>query len=48
MVPHGLLSDFAESRLKLAQILYYKVLENVLVQENKRLQGKDMSVSVKC
>uniref|UniRef100_A0A3P8WXZ0 Retinoblastoma-like 1 (p107) n=1 Tax=Cynoglossus semilaevis TaxID=244447 RepID=A0A3P8WXZ0_CYNSE len=36
--------DFAESRLKLAQILYYKVLENVLVQENKRLQGKDMSM----
>uniref|UniRef100_A0A1A8MJA8 Retinoblastoma-like protein 1 n=3 Tax=Nothobranchius pienaari TaxID=704102 RepID=A0A1A8MJA8_9TELE len=36
--------DFAENRLKLAQILYYKVLENVLVQETKRLQGRDMSV----
>ncbi|KAM9799168.1 retinoblastoma-like protein 1 [Syngnathus typhle] len=35
--------DFAESRLKLAEILFYKVLENVLVQETKRLQGKDMS-----
>uniref|UniRef100_A0A8C3AFK9 Retinoblastoma-like protein 1 n=1 Tax=Cyclopterus lumpus TaxID=8103 RepID=A0A8C3AFK9_CYCLU len=36
--------DFAENRLKLAEILYYKILENVLVQENKRLHGKDMSV----
>uniref|UniRef100_A0A672ZM77 Retinoblastoma-like 1 (p107) n=1 Tax=Sphaeramia orbicularis TaxID=375764 RepID=A0A672ZM77_9TELE len=36
--------DFAENRLKLAEILYYKVLENVMVQETKRLQGKDMSV----
>ncbi|XP_058487921.1 retinoblastoma-like protein 1 [Solea solea] len=36
--------DFAENRLKLAEILYYKILENVMVQENKRLQGKDMSV----
>ncbi|XP_075880767.1 retinoblastoma-like protein 1 [Nelusetta ayraudi] len=35
--------DFAENRLKLAEILYYKVLENVLVQENRRLNGKDMS-----
>uniref|UniRef100_A0A3B3DPY9 Retinoblastoma-like 1 (p107) n=1 Tax=Oryzias melastigma TaxID=30732 RepID=A0A3B3DPY9_ORYME len=35
--------DFAENRLKLAEILYYKVLENVLVQETKRLQGRDMS-----
>lgn len=38
-------SDFAENRLKLAEVLYYKVLENVMVQELKRLQGKDMSVS---
>lgn len=37
-------SDFAEKRLKLAEILYYKILENVMVQEMKRLQGKDMSV----
>ncbi|XP_076601713.1 retinoblastoma-like protein 1 [Chaetodon auriga] len=36
--------DFAENRLKLAEILYYKVLENVMVQETKRLHGKDMSV----
>ncbi|CAL1609517.1 unnamed protein product [Knipowitschia caucasica] len=36
--------DFAENRLKLAEILYYKILENVIVQESKRLQGKDMSV----
>lgn len=36
--------DFAENRLKLAEILYYKILENVMVQEAKRLQGKDMSV----
>lgn len=36
--------DFAENRLKLAEILYYKILENVMVQERKRLQGKDMSV----
>ncbi|XP_076003457.1 retinoblastoma-like protein 1 [Genypterus blacodes] len=36
--------DFAENRLKLAEILYYKILENVLVQETKRLHGKDMTV----
>eukprot|EP00066_Takifugu_rubripes_P022590 XP_011611856.1 PREDICTED: retinoblastoma-like protein 1 isoform X1 [Takifugu rubripes] len=36
--------DFAEKRLKLAEILYYKVLENVMVQEMKRLHGKDMSI----
>ncbi|CAN9512595.1 unnamed protein product [Ophioblennius macclurei] len=36
--------DFAENRLKLAEILYYKVLENVMAQESKRLQGRDMSV----
>ncbi|XP_037304283.1 retinoblastoma-like protein 1 isoform X1 [Pungitius pungitius] len=36
--------DFAENRLKLAEILYYKILENVLLQETKRLHGKDMSV----
>ncbi|KAK5873130.1 hypothetical protein PBY51_013771 [Eleginops maclovinus] len=36
--------DFAENRLKLAEILYYKILENVMVQETKRLPGKDMSV----
>nr|XP_057911502.1 retinoblastoma-like protein 1 isoform X2 [Doryrhamphus excisus] len=35
--------DFAESRLKLAEILFYKVLENVMAQETKRLHGKDMS-----
>ncbi|XP_068598197.1 retinoblastoma-like protein 1 [Brachionichthys hirsutus] len=35
--------EFAENRLKLAEILYYKVLENVIVQETKRLNGKDMS-----
>uniref|UniRef100_A0A669B4G2 Retinoblastoma-like protein 1 n=1 Tax=Oreochromis niloticus TaxID=8128 RepID=A0A669B4G2_ORENI len=36
--------DFAENRLKLAEILYYKILENVMVQETKRLPGRDMSV----
>uniref|UniRef100_A0A4W4E059 Retinoblastoma-like 1 (p107) n=1 Tax=Electrophorus electricus TaxID=8005 RepID=A0A4W4E059_ELEEL len=36
--------DFAENRLKLAEILYFKVLENVMTQEMKRLQGKDMTV----
>uniref|UniRef100_A0A6Q2ZKD0 Retinoblastoma-like 1 (p107) n=1 Tax=Esox lucius TaxID=8010 RepID=A0A6Q2ZKD0_ESOLU len=34
--------DFAENRMKLSEILYYKVLENVMAQETKRLQGKDM------
>uniref|UniRef100_A0AAQ5XUF9 Retinoblastoma-like 1 (p107) n=1 Tax=Amphiprion ocellaris TaxID=80972 RepID=A0AAQ5XUF9_AMPOC len=33
-----------KNRLKLAEILYYKILENVMVQETKRLQGRDMSV----
>ncbi|XP_031423817.1 retinoblastoma-like protein 1 isoform X2 [Clupea harengus] len=36
--------DFAEKRLKLAEILYYKILENIMAQEMKRLQGKDMAV----
>ncbi|XP_039590831.1 retinoblastoma-like protein 1 [Polypterus senegalus] len=36
--------DFADSRLKLAEILYFKILENVMVQEIKRLHGKDMAV----
>lgn len=36
--------DFAENRMKLAEILYYKILENVMVQETRRLHGKDMAV----
>ncbi|NP_001124082.1 retinoblastoma-like protein 1 [Danio rerio] len=36
--------DFAEKRLKLAEILYFKILENVMTQEMKRLQGKDWAV----
>ncbi|XP_051563026.1 retinoblastoma-like protein 1 [Myxocyprinus asiaticus] len=36
--------DFAENRLKLAQILYFKILENIMTQEMKRQQGKDMAV----
>ncbi|XP_061487691.1 retinoblastoma-like protein 1 isoform X4 [Rhineura floridana] len=35
--------DFAVNRLKLAEILYYKILETVMVQEIRRLHGKDMS-----
>uniref|UniRef100_A0A8C8H451 Retinoblastoma-like protein 1 n=1 Tax=Oncorhynchus tshawytscha TaxID=74940 RepID=A0A8C8H451_ONCTS len=37
-------SDFAENRMKLAEILYYKILENVMAQETRRLHGKDMAV----
>ncbi|XP_035243442.1 retinoblastoma-like protein 1 [Anguilla anguilla] len=36
--------DFADNRLKLAEVLYYKILENVMTQEMKRLHGKDMTV----
>ncbi|XP_023570623.1 retinoblastoma-like protein 1 [Octodon degus] len=36
--------DFAVNRLKLAEILYYKILETVMVQESRRLHGMDMSV----
>ncbi|XP_036100889.1 retinoblastoma-like protein 1 isoform X2 [Molossus molossus] len=36
--------DFAVNRLKLAEILYYKILETVVVQETRRLHGMDMSV----
>ena len=43
--PQTLQPDFAEKRLKLAEILYYKILENIMAQEMKRLQGKDMAVS---
>uniref|UniRef100_A0A8D2LDF1 RB transcriptional corepressor like 1 n=1 Tax=Varanus komodoensis TaxID=61221 RepID=A0A8D2LDF1_VARKO len=35
--------DFAVNRLKLAEILYYKILETIMVQEIQRLHGKDMS-----
>ncbi|XP_053309761.1 retinoblastoma-like protein 1 isoform X2 [Spea bombifrons] len=35
--------DFAINRWKLAEILYYKVLETIVVQESRRLQGKDMT-----
>nr|XP_014340716.1 PREDICTED: retinoblastoma-like protein 1 isoform X2 [Latimeria chalumnae] len=35
--------DFAVNRLRLAEILYYKVLETVMVQETRRLHGKDMT-----
>lgn len=31
--------------MKLAEILYYKILENVMAQETRRLHGKDMAVS---
>ncbi|OXB56041.1 UNVERIFIED_CONTAM: hypothetical protein H355_004507, partial [Colinus virginianus] len=30
-------------RLKLAEILYYKILETIMVQEMRRLHGKDMT-----
>uniref|UniRef100_A0A670JTT2 RB transcriptional corepressor like 1 n=1 Tax=Podarcis muralis TaxID=64176 RepID=A0A670JTT2_PODMU len=35
--------NFAVNRLKLAEILYYKILETIMVQEMRRLHGKDMS-----
>uniref|UniRef100_A0A8C6XF46 Retinoblastoma-like protein 1 n=1 Tax=Naja naja TaxID=35670 RepID=A0A8C6XF46_NAJNA len=35
--------DFALHRLKLAEILYYKSLETIMIQEKRRLPGKDMS-----
>ncbi|NWR76969.1 RBL1 protein, partial [Centropus unirufus] len=35
--------DFAVNRLKLAEILYYKILETIMVQETRRLPGKDLT-----
>ncbi|XP_008947409.1 PREDICTED: retinoblastoma-like protein 1, partial [Merops nubicus] len=35
--------DFAVNRLKLAEILYYKILETIMVQETRRLHGKDLT-----
>ncbi|KAG9473840.1 retinoblastoma-like protein 1 isoform X2 [Eleutherodactylus coqui] len=35
--------DFAVNRWKLAEILYYKVLESIVVQEIRRLPGKDLT-----
>ncbi|XP_077191359.1 retinoblastoma-like protein 1 isoform X2 [Paroedura picta] len=35
--------DFAVNRFKLAEILYYKILETVMIQEMRRLHGKDMT-----
>ncbi|XP_071959151.1 retinoblastoma-like protein 1 isoform X2 [Antedon mediterranea] len=32
--------DFAKMRLKLAETLYYKVMESIMTEEKKRLQGK--------
>ncbi|XP_038659765.1 retinoblastoma-like protein 1 isoform X3 [Scyliorhinus canicula] len=36
--------DFAIKRLWLAEILYWKILETVMVQESRRNRGKDMTV----
>lgn len=35
--------DFAVNRWKLAEILYYKVLESIVFQEIRRLAGKDLT-----
>ncbi|XP_018089739.1 retinoblastoma-like 1 L homeolog isoform X3 [Xenopus laevis] len=35
--------DFAVNRWKLAEILYFKVLETIVVQESRRLHGKDLT-----
>ncbi|XP_061217626.1 retinoblastoma-like protein 1 isoform X2 [Neopsephotus bourkii] len=35
--------DFAVNRLMLAEILYYKILETIMVQELRRLHGKDLT-----
>ncbi|XP_043944937.1 retinoblastoma-like protein 1 [Protopterus annectens] len=35
--------DFARNRFRVAEILYYKILETVMVQETRRLPGKDMT-----
>uniref|UniRef100_A0A8V5G5N8 Uncharacterized protein n=2 Tax=Melopsittacus undulatus TaxID=13146 RepID=A0A8V5G5N8_MELUD len=35
--------DFAVNRLMLAEILYYKILETIMVQEIRRLHGKDLT-----
>ncbi|NXN98117.1 RBL1 protein, partial [Rhinopomastus cyanomelas] len=35
--------DFAVNRLKLAEILYYKILETIVVQETRKLHGKDLT-----
>ncbi|XP_057232639.1 retinoblastoma-like protein 1 isoform X2 [Malurus melanocephalus] len=35
--------DFAVNRLKLAEILYFKILETIMVQETRRLHGKDLT-----
>ncbi|XP_029467725.1 retinoblastoma-like protein 1 isoform X2 [Rhinatrema bivittatum] len=40
---HGSHIDFAINRLKLAEILYYKILDTIMVQETRRLYGKDMT-----
>ncbi|XP_078093101.1 retinoblastoma-like protein 1 isoform X2 [Mustelus asterias] len=36
--------DFAIKRLWLAEILYWKILETVMMQESRRNRGKDMTV----
>ncbi|XP_069808829.1 retinoblastoma-like protein 1 isoform X2 [Dendropsophus ebraccatus] len=40
---HGSHIDFAINRWKLAEILYYKVLESIVFQETRRLNGKDLT-----
>ncbi|XP_069508219.1 retinoblastoma-like protein 1 isoform X1 [Ambystoma mexicanum] len=35
--------DFAVNRLKLAEVLYYKIMETIIVQETRRLHGRDMT-----
>jgi hypothetical protein len=38
MLPH---SDTFKRRLQLGESLYYKILENIVAQEKKRLSGKE-------
>ena len=37
----GACIDFAKRRLQLGESLYYKILENIVAQEKKRLSGKE-------
>lgn len=41
----GINIDFARKRLQLGQSLYYKILENIVVDEKKKKPGFDLTVS---
>lgn len=43
---YTIISDLVGKHFRLAEVLYYKVLESVIKQEKKRLEEADLSVRI--